>query len=100
MTTMAAGSPSRARRWRRWILAIATALVVLVVGVGTAVGAYVGLAAEPPLALPAGRRDGSALDIVGSIPVVFSDWGIEEPRGYGVLADRGVAEFRLVLRRG
>jgi len=50
-----------------------------------------------------GRRDGSALEIVGSIPVVFSDWRIEGPRGYGVLgslADRGVAELRLVLHRG
>lgn len=50
-----------------------------------------------------GRRDGSALEAAGSIPVAFSRWGIEGPKGYGFfgsLANHGVAEFFLVLHRG
>jgi polyisoprenoid-binding protein YceI len=50
-----------------------------------------------------GRRDGSALQVAGSIPVTLSDWGIRTPAGYGFLgslADHGVAEFLLVLHRG
>ncbi len=49
-----------------------------------------------------GRRDGSTLEVVGSIPVAFSEWGIKGPTGYGVLgslADHGVAEILLVLHR-
>ena len=49
------------------------------------------------------RRDGSALQIVGSTPIEFSQWGIIRPTGYGILgsvADHGVAEVLLVLRRG
>ncbi len=48
------------------------------------------------------RRDGSALQVAGSIPVTLSDWGIKAPAGYGFLgslADHGVAEFLLVLHR-
>ena len=48
------------------------------------------------------RRDGTTLQAAGSIPVVFSQLGIVQPGGYGVmgsLADHGTAEFRLVLRR-
>jgi polyisoprenoid-binding protein YceI len=46
------------------------------------------------------RRDGPNLDITGSFPVSFADWGIAEPKGYGALgslADHGTAEFLLVL---
>lgn len=48
------------------------------------------------------RRDGSALQAAGSIPVAFSRWDIEGPAGFGFLgslADHGVAEFLLVLHR-
>jgi polyisoprenoid-binding protein YceI len=50
-----------------------------------------------------GRRDGSALEAAGSIPVTFSAWGIKEPAGFsflGSLANHGVAEFLIVLRHG
>jgi polyisoprenoid-binding protein YceI len=49
-----------------------------------------------------GQRDGASILLVGSIPMVLADWGIEGPRGYGPLAsvaDHGSAEFLLVLRR-
>jgi polyisoprenoid-binding protein YceI len=49
-----------------------------------------------------GRRDGSALQAVGSIPVTFSAWGITDPAGYsflGSLASHGAAEFLVVLHR-
>ena len=48
-----------------------------------------------------GRRNGSALQATGSIPITFSDWAIK-PQSYGPigsLADHGVAEFLLVLHR-
>lgn len=48
------------------------------------------------------RRDGTALQATGTIPVEFADWGIPSPTGYGSLgslADHGVAEFLLNLRR-
>ncbi|HEV8566417.1 MAG TPA: YceI family protein, partial [Actinoplanes sp.] len=48
------------------------------------------------------RRDGANLDVAGSIPVTFANWGIAGPKGYGVLgslADHGIAEFLLVLQR-
>ena len=50
-----------------------------------------------------GRRDGTALQVAGSIPVTFSAWDIKGLSGYGFLgslADHGVAEFLLVLHRG
>jgi len=49
-----------------------------------------------------GRRDGSVMQAAGSIPVMFSEWGIAPPKGYGFLgslASRGTAEFLLVLHR-
>jgi polyisoprenoid-binding protein YceI len=49
-----------------------------------------------------GRRDGSALQVTGSIPVTFAAWGITGPGGFGFLgglAGHGVAEFLLVLRQ-
>ncbi len=49
-----------------------------------------------------GRLDGTAVLLVGSIPIVLADWGINGPTGYGPLAsvaDHGSAEFLLVLRR-
>jgi polyisoprenoid-binding protein YceI len=49
-----------------------------------------------------GRRDGAALEAAGSIPVAFSAWGIRGPAGFsflGSLADHGVAEFLIILRR-
>jgi polyisoprenoid-binding protein YceI len=49
------------------------------------------------------RRDGTGMDVAGSVPVAFADYGIARPKGYGALgslADRGAAEFLLVLHRG
>lgn len=46
------------------------------------------------------RRDGTTLQVTGSIPVAFSAWGIKGPAGFGFLgslASHGVAEFLLVL---
>jgi polyisoprenoid-binding protein YceI len=74
-------------------------------------GATISLTATAQLALHgvtrlvtfpvAGRRNGSALEAAGSIPITFSDWAIK-PQSYGPigsLADQGVAEFLLVLHR-
>ncbi len=47
-----------------------------------------------------GRRNGSTMQVLGSIPIALADWGIEGPVGYGPLAsvaDEGTAEFLLVL---
>ncbi len=49
------------------------------------------------------RRDGTAVQAVGSIPVAFTDWNVQGPAGYGFfgsLADHGIAEFLLVLQQG
>lgn len=49
-----------------------------------------------------GRRDGSVIQVAGSVRVAFADWGIAGPAGYGALgslANDGVAEFYLVLER-
>jgi polyisoprenoid-binding protein YceI len=49
-----------------------------------------------------GRRTSSVLQVAGSIPVTFSDWGIKDPQGYGFLgslASHGTAEFLLTLDR-
>jgi hypothetical protein len=46
------------------------------------------------------RRDGTALQTVGTIPVSFGTWGIKGPKGYGPigsLASHAIAEFRLIL---
>jgi hypothetical protein len=48
------------------------------------------------------RRDGSELQVVGSIPVELAYWRIQDPAGAGLLgslADHGEAEFRLTLHR-
>jgi YceI-like domain len=48
------------------------------------------------------RRNGSTIEVAGSMPVVFAEWGIVGPAGYGdlgSLADHGLAEFLLVLER-
>ena len=47
------------------------------------------------------RRDGTAIEAAGSLPVAFADFRITGPRGYGVfgsLASDGTAEFLLILR--
>lgn len=47
------------------------------------------------------RRDGSAIEAAGSLPVAFADYGIKGPGGFGVfgsLASNGTAEFLLMLR--
>jgi len=49
-----------------------------------------------------GRRDGTSIQVAGSIPVSFPAWGIRPPGGlgfFGSIADHGIAEFFLVLRR-
>jgi polyisoprenoid-binding protein YceI len=48
-----------------------------------------------------GRRNRSALQATGSIPITFTDWAIK-PQNYGPigsLANHGVAEFLLILHR-
>jgi polyisoprenoid-binding protein YceI len=58
---------------------------------------------RPVTVTVSGRRDGTALQVAGSIPVTFSTWDITGPSGYGFLAslaNHGVAEFLLVLHRG
>lgn len=50
----------------------------------------------------AGRRSGRELEIAGSLPIAFASWDIAGAPGFGPLgslADHGVAEFALVLRR-
>lgn len=47
-----------------------------------------------------GRRNGAAIQVSGSIPVVFADWDIGNPSfGPVTTEDRGVMEFLLVLSR-
>lgn len=48
------------------------------------------------------RRDGTNIDVAGTVPVGFTDYNIAGPKGYGglgSLADHGVAEFLVVLHR-
>lgn len=59
-------------------------------------------AARPVTITISARRDGSALQAAGSIPVSFPAWGIQRPGGFGFLgslANHGIAEFLLILRR-
>ena len=42
------------------------------------------------------RDDGTSLAVVGSIPILFSDWGIVAPWG---LEDHGAIEFLVILAR-
>ena len=47
------------------------------------------------------RRDGTAIEAAGSLPVAFGCFGITRPSGYGFLgslASNGTAEFLLILR--
>ncbi len=48
------------------------------------------------------RRDGALLEVAGQMPVAYARWRIKAPVGFGPLgslADRGTAEFLLVLKR-
>lgn len=57
---------------------------------------------RPVVVTVSGRRDGSALQVAGSIPVTFSRWGIRGPQSFGFiasLASSGIAEFLLTLHR-
>jgi polyisoprenoid-binding protein YceI len=57
---------------------------------------------RPVLVTVSGRRDGSSLQVAGSIPVAFSRWDIRGPQSFGFiasLASSGIAEFLLVLHR-
>ena len=49
-----------------------------------------------------GRRYAATVQAAGSVQIEFSHWGIKAPAGYGPLgslADHGVAEFLVALRR-
>jgi polyisoprenoid-binding protein YceI len=47
-----------------------------------------------------GKRSGSAIQIAGSIPIVFADYNIDNPSfGFVQTDDRGVMEFLLNLAR-
>ena len=57
---------------------------------------------RPVLVTLSARRNGTALEAAGSVPVAFRDFGITGPSGLGFLgslASAGTAEFLLVLRR-
>lgn len=57
---------------------------------------------RPATVTISGRRDGTAIQVAGSIPVSFATWGIRSPGGLGFLgslADHGIAEFLLILHR-
>ena len=57
---------------------------------------------RPVAVTVSGRRDGSALQVAGSIPVTFSRWDIRGPKSFGFiasLASSGIAEFLLILHR-
>jgi polyisoprenoid-binding protein YceI len=59
-------------------------------------------AARPVTVALSARRDGTILQVAGSIPVAFPAWHIKGPAGFGFLgslADHGVAEFLLTLRQ-
>jgi polyisoprenoid-binding protein YceI len=49
-----------------------------------------------------GRYTGGAGELVGSIPITFADWNIEDPSFAGVVTteDHGLLEFALTLERG
>jgi polyisoprenoid-binding protein YceI len=58
---------------------------------------------RPVTVTASGRRDGTALQVAGSVPVTFSTWDITGPSGYGFLAslaNHGVAEFLLSCTGG
>ena len=48
------------------------------------------------------RRSGSVIEVTGSLPIVFSDYGIEKPQSFAVLtiADQGTMELQLFFARG
>jgi len=55
---------------------------------------------RPVTAKLSARRDGTAIEAAGALPVAFADFGIKGPRGYGFfgsLAGNGTAEFLLIL---
>ena len=55
---------------------------------------------RPVVVTVSGRRDGSSLQVAGSIPVAFSRWDIRGPQSFGFiasLASSGIAEFLLIL---
>jgi polyisoprenoid-binding protein YceI len=57
---------------------------------------------RPVAVTVSGRRDGSSLQVAGSIPVAFSRWDIRGPQSFGFiasLASSGIAEFLLILHR-
>lgn len=48
------------------------------------------------------QRNGAQIDVLASLPVAFTDYGLSSPKGYGwfgSLADHGTAELLLVLGR-
>lgn len=47
------------------------------------------------------RKSGDRMEINGSIPIVFADWGIPSPSfGPATVEDKGAIEFLLILRPG
>ena len=55
---------------------------------------------QPIVARVSGQRDGEAIELVGSAPIAFADFGIEPPSvaGFVTVRDTGRLEFRLRLR--
>jgi polyisoprenoid-binding protein YceI len=72
------------------------------IGVTTAGRLELNGVSRPVTLTGSGRRDGTALQVTGTIPVAFSAWGITGPAGFGLLgslANHGVAEFLLTLHQ-
>ena len=57
---------------------------------------------RPVVVTVSGRRDGSSLQVAGSIPIAFSRWDVRGPQSFGFiasLASSGIAEFLLIVHR-
>jgi len=61
-----------------------------------------GVTKDVEIAAQARREADGSVVIAGSLPVLFSDYGIEAPNVAGIIAvqDRGTMEFRVVLAKG
>ena len=48
------------------------------------------------------RLSGSIIEVVGSLPIAFSDYGIQAPNSFAVLsvADKGTMELQLFFTHG
>ncbi len=54
---------------------------------------------HPATATVPGRRDGPELELAGSIPASFAEWGIKTPAGFGFLGSLAGADYVVNARR-